>query len=248
MSSTNNPSIHVLKSNTGASKVGTGNGDTVENRLGASDANIAALQGETAQHTADINAHDERLNVLEADSAQHQIDIAANTAAAAQNSADIDTLENDVQNLQSGSGGYFIVQHTKVSANGGSSIVGVQTRLLNTVKKNTINGASLSNNIVTLPAGDYLVRGAAPCYNGNRHRAFLYDLTNNSFLASGKGMYANQATDVENESIFDTVFTLTQQTNIELRHDIGHPKSINGLGTGGNGGYIFSYLAFEKIG
>lgn len=41
--------------------------------------------------------------------------------------------------------------------NGGSVSIGWNDRVLNTIKRNTISGASLSSNQITLPAGDYYI-------------------------------------------------------------------------------------------
>ncbi len=136
MSSTNNPSISVLKNNTGASKVGTANGDTVEDRIVASDNNIATLQGETAQHATDLTAQDGRLDVLEADSAQHQIDIAANAAAVGVLQAENTSQENriDALELADQNGGNLKprVESTFLNATSSQSVLSnVEAQILN---------------------------------------------------------------------------------------------------------------------
>ena len=58
------------------------------------------------------------------------------------------------------------------------------TRNLNTVVNNTISGASLSANQITLPAGRYSVEARAPS-SGTKHRARLFDVTNSLVLLTG---------------------------------------------------------------
>lgn len=56
--------------------------------------------------------------------------------------------------------GYMQVQDQKVSGTvGGAATAGVNNRTLNTVVTNTITGASVASNIITLPVGTYRFRG-----------------------------------------------------------------------------------------
>lgn len=56
--------------------------------------------------------------------------------------------------------GYMQVQDQRTSGTaGGAAIAGINNRTLNTVVANTITGASVASNIITLPIGTYRFRG-----------------------------------------------------------------------------------------
>lgn len=59
-----------------------------------------------------------------------------------------------------------------------------QASVLNTVVANTLTGASLASNQVTLAAGTYRVHGVVAA-NGVAQRAALYDVTNAVYLLTG---------------------------------------------------------------
>ena len=72
----------------------------------------------------------------------------------------------------------MIVRDQKANGTqGGDSVSGANTRVLNTVQKNNINGASLASNQVTLPAGDYEIDATAPAFNCSQSKAYLYNVT-----------------------------------------------------------------------
>ena len=58
----------------------------------------------------------------------------------------------------------MVVNEQSKGTAGGTSSNGYNDRVLNTEKKNTITGASLSSNEITLPAGDYYVEAWAAAY------------------------------------------------------------------------------------
>lgn len=67
---------------------------------------------------------------------------------------------------------------------------GFNTRTLNAVKKNTISGASLSGNVIFLPAGTYNVVAYSTAQSGSsgiptNHSIHLKDTTNNAYRVNG---------------------------------------------------------------
>ena len=115
---------------------------------------------------------------------------------------------------------------------GGSSSVGVQTRVLNTVVTNNISGASLSSNQIILGAGDYEIEAYAPCHRGNRHRAYLYNITDAADEVVGSPHFAwnSASTPGLNRSQILGRFTLAGTKTLEIRHDIAAAKTTDGLG------------------
>lgn len=130
--------------------------------------------------------------------------------------------------------GYMLVQDQKaVGTDGGTSVIGVQQRTLNTVVRNTITGASLAASVITLPAGTYRVKASAGCYIGSTHKAFLRDTTN-SITYPGSNARAGTVGDVFTLSWIDAPITLTAPANFELRHQIAVAQLVNGLGVAVN--------------
>lgn len=129
--------------------------------------------------------------------------------------------------------GYMLVRDEKASGtNGGSSVVGIQTRTLNTTSSNTISGASLSGNQVTLPAGTYRVTGSAPAFS-NSSKSFLYNVTDaaNQLIGwSVNGISGSASDQAESRSFVRGRFTITGPKVFELRHYISEAIATIGLG------------------
>ena len=126
-----------------------------------------------------------------------------------------------------------------------------RTRVLNTVVLNTIVGASLASNQITLPAGTYDIQWVAPAYHIDRHWSWLYDTTGAATLLKGGATYASDATGVANASIGQGRFALTAESVLEIRH-----RCTNGFATQGFGvatsvaGYdsIYTDVVIRKVG
>ena len=164
--------------------------------------------------------------------------------ASAQNSASVFDWSNymaalagkanvDLSNATGNAIGLYLYardEKTSGTHGGTSAAAAWQTRDLNTVKNNSLSGASLANNRVTLPAGRYYVRGKTPAYAASNTRCAIYDATNSAYLLHGNSMTANQSyygyvcPEVEGE------FTLAAQTTIELRMYTGSAIGSYGLG------------------
>jgi hypothetical protein len=135
-------------------------------------------------------------------------------------------------------------QKAQGTAAGGSS-VGVQTRTLNTVDKNTIAGASVSSNQITLPAGTYRVFAQVPAINVNAHRAHLYNVTDSavSILGTCENATAPATSDsVETWSEIIGDITIAATKVFEIRHYTGGAEATHGLGVAMNiSGYVEQY-------
>jgi hypothetical protein len=85
--------------------------------------------------------------------------------------------------------GYLCVRDEKATTTAGGASVAAditQTRTLNTVQSNTIAGASLASNIVTLPAGTYQVRATVPSTGAvGPFQAFLYNSSDSTYALIG---------------------------------------------------------------
>lgn len=154
--------------------------------------------------------------------------------------------------LASQTGPAFIsVSHEVVSGvAGGTFTSGAwQTRPLNTVNCNTIDGASLASNQITLPAGTYLAQGwAAAYYNNLGHKLALYNVTGAAYLGYGVNTYT-QSNDQGNTASIARKFELAVESVIELRHRCGQTQSTNGMGAACSFGVpeIYAELVISKI-
>jgi len=105
-----------------------------------------------------------------------------------------------------------------------------RTRTLNTILSNTITGASLASNQITLPAGTYKVTASAPAYAVNSHTIRFYNTSDSVKLIDGRNLYATASSSVESVSLLCGLFTITSEKICELQHQCQTTKTTNGLG------------------
>ena len=145
---------------------------------------------------------------------------------------------------------YFHAQDQKASNTDGGTLTGgsFQTRVFNTVLTNTISGASLSSNQITLPNGTYYVWGKAPTIATARTKTVLYDTTGSADLLIGTSDDANGNYGVQVQGTVVGKFVLATTSAIELRQR-GVTKSGNGLGEGTGYGLVevFAEIQIWKV-
>lgn len=140
---------------------------------------------------------------------------------------------------------YIHVRDQQASGSGsGASVSGSQTRTLNTVVTNTISGASLASNQITLPPGTYRVAASAPAVSNSngaaqQHQASLYNVTASATLVYGTSETSGGATNGGTcaRSVVIGQFTLASTSSVTVRHytslvfslGLGFPASA-GLG------------------
>lgn len=133
-------------------------------------------------------------------------------------------------------GAYPMIQvrdHETQGTAGGTLTSGSwQTRTLNTVTTNTISGASLSSNRITLPSGTYYATFSAPGFMVDRHQVRISSITGAAVQILGQNAYADAANSVQSNSQGDGVFTVpaSSSTQIELQHRCSTTRAGNGLG------------------
>lgn len=116
------------------------------------------------------------------------------------------------------------------TASGSSSGGAWNTRALNTAVINKISGASLSSNQVTLPAGKYVIAGAAPVGESGKHRLAFFNVTDAAYEVVG--MCASGETTGGDHSVahITGAFTIAAGKVFELRHYITSGTATDGLG------------------
>lgn len=162
-------------------------------------------------------------------------------------------------NIQSKQG-YLLARDEKaVGTGGGSSVLGANTRALTTASANTITGASVTANQVTLPAGVYEFRGQATVEDGLQNFLYLYNVTDAIIVTRGPGVYSRPAQFTDNTSTtniasYPTVYgtvTITSTKVFELRHYVSVAGASLGRQVGAAGGLstseIYATLEIWKI-
>ncbi len=147
---------------------------------------------------------------------------------------------------QTPSAQYMFVQDQKTSGTqGGSSSSGVNIRVLNTVVVNTISGASLASNQVTLPAGTYRIAAVAPAVRPNNERLYVYNTSTSATVLLGTSLRSSSA---DTEGFNTTVsgqITLGSTGVLELRHYIAGAFATLGLGDAVSDGQTEVYASME---
>lgn len=134
--------------------------------------------------------------------------------------------------------------------NGGTSVSAdkTQTRVINTTVINTIPGASLAGNTVTLPAGTYKFFGRAPSYQSGRSVANLFGTTDSNPTLIGSGAISSNTSC---DSIIVGVFTIAASKSFTIRHYTQTGVAALGLGFAASVPSqveIYTEAFFEKIG
>ncbi len=129
--------------------------------------------------------------------------------------------------------GYMMVRDEKASGqHAGASVIGIQTRALNTVSANTISGASLASNQITLPAGTYRVRAQAPAFV-NSTKGFLYNVTdavNQLIGVNYNGVTGATGDQAQSTALVEGRFSIASAKVFELRQYCSEATASDGLG------------------
>lgn len=145
----------------------------------------------------------------------------------------------------------FHVQDTKSSGTtGGTFTSGAwRTRELNNSVVNTISGASLAGDQITLPAGTYIINGAVPAASVDWHQAVLYNVTDGSDAIIGSSCLAHSTTASSISSLINGVITIAGAKSFEVRHRCYTTRAIDGFGKAGSfGNEVYTNLVIQKIG
>jgi hypothetical protein len=137
-------------------------------------------------------------------------------------------------------------EQTSGTAGGTSTSATQHVRVLNTtVGTNSITGASLASNIVTLPAGTYEFRADAPCLNGTQHKISLYNDSDSTDILVGVSVSSASGAGASVPAICSGRFTLATAKNIKLRHYIYTGLVTSGLGLAVGSGSVEVYASLQ---
>lgn len=147
----------------------------------------------------------------------------------------------------------MVVREEQTSSTGGGTPGAATTwltRVLNTVQANSIVGASLTSNQVTLPAGTYLIEGSAPAYKADGHKARLYNVTGAATLLVGTTERSLSTEAQITKSWIRGVITLASTSALRVEH-IMQSASSNGFGPGFGGAgvtEVYTELFIRRVG
>jgi hypothetical protein len=121
-----------------------------------------------------------------------------------------------------------------------------RTRDLNTSQVNSISGASLASNQITLPAGTYYIDAYAGCFWVNQNQARLQNITDGTTAILGVGAYTVTAGNAF--SFVQGVITITGTKVFELQHQCAVTRATDGFGTALNfNTEVYASIAIQKI-
>jgi len=147
--------------------------------------------------------------------------------------------------------GMFIAVDEKSvgTASGGFSNGAWRDRTINTIKLNTIAGASLSSDIITLPAGSYKIMASAPAYVVDGHQIKLYNNSDSSDALIGSSESAGAGNNLTTRSFIVGFLTIASEKGFKLQHRCQSSRSTDGFGNEtGFAAEVYSQIAIEKIG
>ena len=155
----------------------------------------------------------------------------APTAVAGTNTTQIATTAFVLQNSIQSSTKYMHIQHqSPKNVSGGNSVTGgTAVRPLNTVVANTISGATLSNDSITLPPGTYVLNAVSSFRGADGARVSLWNTTDGNETLTGTSAYSTIAT-VHMSVFTNGMFSITAAKNFVLRYNVKAAMS-GGLGT-----------------
>jgi hypothetical protein len=124
-----------------------------------------------------------------------------------------------------------------------------RTRDLNDVLINTITGASLASDRITLPAGIYKIAANASAFDVNSNVAKIANITDSSDEVIGS-TEKTSGTNNTGKSFIVGVINITSTKVFEIQHRCQSTKSTNGFGLSSSFGVVEIYTAvsIEKIG
>jgi len=122
-----------------------------------------------------------------------------------------------------------------------------QTRTLQTVVTNTITGASLATNQITLPAGTYEIEAWAIAENCGRHKALLRNVTDVSDEIIGTSELNGSVDTVQTASKVQGRFTIAAEKDFEIQTRVEGGSSSGGLASNFGVVEVYADVTIRKL-
>ncbi len=170
-----------------------------------------------------------------------------NTRLAIGTTGQVLTVAGGVPSWASAAGATYAIFRDEKSAGtaGGTATNGAfRTRDLNTTSLNTISGASLSSNQVTLPAGTFHVHAVAP-NKGSNSVLRWQNITDSTTAIAGQSNYF----EAWGEAHLIGSFVIAASKTFELQHRFAATEAGNGLGVAANYGQneVYAMVSIIKV-
>jgi len=133
---------------------------------------------------------------------------------------------------------------------GGTFTAGAwRTRDLNASQFNSITGATLGSNQITLLAGTYTVAISAPCFDVGHQQARFYNITDGAAAVLGISNYTrNGATATSSYGLAAGTFTITGTKVFEVQHRCDVTGTSNGFGVEVSWGTeVYTSITINKV-
>ncbi|WP_419768587.1 phage tail protein [Arcobacter sp.] len=174
---------------------------------------------------------------------------AANEDSEAVNKLQMETALKNTLTLNN----FLHIQEQKPSGiDNGNGSAYLESRDLNTIITNNIDGASLSNRVITLPAGSFLISASATAGNCMLHRINLYNITDERIEIVGTQQRVTTSNEAaqSDSNIKPSLVTLTDSKNFRLDHyRTLFPTSGNlGFAIGDGNVEIYAEVQIWKVG
>lgn len=130
----------------------------------------------------------------------------------------------------------------------GSSIMGWQVRDITEVSIDSTGDASLANNLLTLPAGNWVVLALLPSFRGARATGRLYNMSLATETLRGGNGYSLSSAAANNDLVLLLgPFVLASQNTLAIEHYLSAPIPNRGLGMeAGEGIEVFTQAIFLR--
>ena len=145
----------------------------------------------------------------------------------------------------------LVVAHRLASGtNGGTSVSATwNTRPFNVTDVNSIGGASIASNVITLPAGTYKLRGRAPGNNPNGHQLRFRNTTDSTNAVVGGNSTMTGGINTQTDAAIEGQFTIASTKTFSLEHWVNAGATNTGLGAAvsSGAGEVYAQLKIVKV-
>jgi hypothetical protein len=175
-----------------------------------------------------------------------------NTRLAIGSTGQVLTVAGGVPSWANAAGGMncavFIDQ--KTSTAGGTFSSGAwRTRDINTSQFNSISGASIASNQITLPSGTFMVVATAPFQRVDQNALRFQNITDTSTTIEGQNAYTDSGTAVCGVAYLSGTFTIAASKTFELQHRCATTRGGDGFGPSNSfTTEVFAVVSIWKVG
>jgi hypothetical protein len=125
-----------------------------------------------------------------------------------------------------------------------------RTRDLQTIKTNTITGASLASNQITLPAGTYFIQGYPMAFRVDGNISRIYNVTDAAAVSIGMNNTSGSGATSQSPSNVSCIVTIASAKVFELQHYAQTTCATFGFGIRAECGQteVYSEILIWKVG